>query len=224
MSETNSETPRTALVTGGSEGIGFAAAARLAAAGHRVAVAARAAAGLATAAARLTAAGVPADRVLTVEMDVGSEASIRAGLERLAQRWPEIDILVNNAGLVTPPADFGPATLAALRTSLEVNLFGAVMLCQALVPGMKQRHWGRIVQRFLDLRVWRAAWPDPIRHREGGGRGIHARPRHRPRRGRHHRERGGARAGGNCQLPSRQGGRRHALARPPDPGRAAGRT
>lgn len=136
---------RTVLVTGGSQGIGFAAAKRLAGEGHRVAIAARTPGHLATAGKDLAAAGIGSDRAMLVEVDAADEASLRRGLDEVRARWGDIDILVNNAGKGVPPESFGPATVAGIRATLEVNLFAAAFLCQEVLPAMKTRGWGRIV-------------------------------------------------------------------------------
>jgi len=135
---------RTALVTGASEGIGFAIAAALAHTGHRVVLAARRPDGLEAALRRLIAAGVDADNLLSVEIDIGNTSSIDAALATVAPWAPGLDILVNNAGLVIGPKPFGAETEAAVRRGLEVNLFGALQLIERLLPGMRKNSYGRI--------------------------------------------------------------------------------
>ena len=136
---------RTALVTGGSQGIGFATARVLAERGHRVALAGRTASHLDEAKKRLLSCGVPEERILLVEMSVGDEASMKAGLDLIGDQWGDVEILINNAGRVVPPDPFSKSNIASLRTALEVNLFGTAYLCQELLPPMRERRWGRIV-------------------------------------------------------------------------------
>lgn len=113
---------RTALVTGGMSGLGEAAAARLRFDGIRV----------------LTAdiAG-GAD----VRLDVSSDAEL-AGLADLVG---PVDILVNSAGIVGPNVPLVETTADAWRRTLEVNVLGTVGTMRALVPGMVERGWGRVV-------------------------------------------------------------------------------
>jgi NAD(P)-dependent dehydrogenase (short-subunit alcohol dehydrogenase family) len=136
---------KVALVTGGTQGIGFAAATRLAADGHRVAIASRSAANVEHARQELLSAGVPQDRLMAIEMDVGDEPSMRRGLDRVHQAWGDIEILVNNAGKNAAGDEFGGKNIAALRTTIEVNLFAVAFLCNEALPAMKRKGWGRIV-------------------------------------------------------------------------------
>jgi len=134
-------TIRWALVTGASEGIGAAIARRLRLAGFGVVLAGRSADKLA----RFTAELGDHPLLHPLVLDVADAQSVAAGLLALGRDRISIDVLVNNAGLVVPPAAFGPGTIPALEASLAANLFGAARLCEGLVPGMRQRGWGRIV-------------------------------------------------------------------------------
>jgi NAD(P)-dependent dehydrogenase (short-subunit alcohol dehydrogenase family) len=128
---------KTAIVTGGGRGIGEAVARALTARGLGVTIFARTAAELA----RVVEAGGAA---LAVAGDVSDEADVaRLLLEHEARLGP-CDLLVNNAGvLVRGAVDVLPP--AAWRRSLEVNLTGPFLCTRAVVPGMKARRRGRIV-------------------------------------------------------------------------------
>lgn len=128
---------RTAIVTGGGRGIGAATARALAAGGARVTVFARSAAELQ----RLVDEGAAA---LAVAGDVASEADVaRLVLDHERALGP-CDVLVNNAGIVERglAEDLAPA---AFRRVLEVNLTGAFLCARAVIPEMKRRRRGRIV-------------------------------------------------------------------------------
>jgi NAD(P)-dependent dehydrogenase (short-subunit alcohol dehydrogenase family) len=133
---------RVALVTGGSKGLGKAMARGLAEAGADVAISSRHEDELAAAAAEIgSGLGV---RVATVVADL----SRRGEAERLASEalgaFGRIDVLINNAGSNTPqPIEaISDATWDAL---VELNLSSCMALTRALVPGMKERGWGRVV-------------------------------------------------------------------------------
>lgn len=126
------------IITGASSGIGAAAARMFADAGADVVLAARSAAALDELAATLPG------RPLAVPTDVRSEESARHLVERAIAERGQIDLLINNAGIgVASPV----TTLAAdeLREVLDVNLFGPLATIQAVLPHMRQRGKGHII-------------------------------------------------------------------------------
>ncbi|WP_043262781.1 SDR family NAD(P)-dependent oxidoreductase [Streptomyces sp. CT34] len=125
------------LVTGASSGLGAAVAEAAIARGDEVIATARDTA-------RLDGlVGRSAGRVRAVELDLSDRAGTRAKIADIAQA--DIDVLVNNAGYGLMGA-FEEATDEQLREAFEVNLFGSLELTRALLPGMRERSWGRIVQ------------------------------------------------------------------------------
>ncbi len=127
---------RTAVVTGGNRGIGFAIAKGLAARGMRVVIGARDPAAGEEAAAEL---GVEA-----IGLDVADQASIEAALAQAG----EIDVLVNNAGvLIEHPMLEHPE---GYRASMAVMLDGPYHLIRGVAPGMIERGYGRIVNVSSD--------------------------------------------------------------------------
>jgi NAD(P)-dependent dehydrogenase (short-subunit alcohol dehydrogenase family) len=136
-----------ALVTGGSRGIGKAVALALAREGVDVALLARDRARLDLAAAEIAAA--TGRRVVGVSADTRDEESVRAAVSAAeAALGGTIDILVNAAaepaGYAAPPglADL-PASL--LHDEIDTKVMGYVRCARAVVPAMKAKHWGRIV-------------------------------------------------------------------------------
>ncbi|MFB7505940.1 SDR family NAD(P)-dependent oxidoreductase [Streptomyces broussonetiae] len=132
---------RTALVTGGSSGIGRAIAGALARAGARVVVVARGAGQLAKTVDELTAAGA---RAAWVAGDVTTRAGVRAAAEEAAGVFGEPDILVNSAGInLRPP--MGELDEDVWDTTMAVNLQAPFLLGQRFGPGMAERGFGRII-------------------------------------------------------------------------------
>jgi 3-oxoacyl-[acyl-carrier protein] reductase len=132
---------RIALVTGASQGIGKAAALRLAQAGASVALAARNEEKLAEVAAEITAAGGTAH---AFPLDLSSEDSIKACGKAVVAHFGQIDILVNNGGITRDTL-----SMRMKRKDwddvLSTNLTGAFLMAQAVMPSMLKTRWGRII-------------------------------------------------------------------------------
>ncbi|MGC5167975.1 SDR family NAD(P)-dependent oxidoreductase [Luteimicrobium sp. DT211] len=128
---------RTALVTGGSSGIGRAIAVALAAAGAHVVVAARTRATIDATVAAIRVGGGSADGVV-------ADLATRPGAHALADSVGDVDVLVSSAGInLRPPmAELDDATWDA---TMAVNLDAPFVLGQRLAPGMAQRGFGRLI-------------------------------------------------------------------------------
>lgn len=116
--------PKVALVTGANRGIGLEVCRQLAAKGlHVIATSRRGESG-------------------TVRLDVTNSESIHA----CAQGVGPVDVLVNNAAvLVAENEDLLDTSVDQFRTTFDTNVFGVLAVCQAFVPGMVQRGYGRVV-------------------------------------------------------------------------------
>jgi gluconate 5-dehydrogenase len=132
---------RFALVTGGGSGIGLAIARGLARAGARVAINGRSIPKLEQAAATLLAEDID---VLTLPFDVADETAVGAAMATLARQHGAPDILVNNAAtnLRKPLEDF---TLEQWRGLQAANVDGPFLVTRAVIPGMKARGQGKII-------------------------------------------------------------------------------
>ncbi|MDX2178759.1 MAG: glucose 1-dehydrogenase [Bryobacteraceae bacterium] len=127
-------TGQTAVVTGGAAGIGEAISARLARAGAKVYIA-----DIDGTAAASTAAKIP--NASALPMDVTKSASVNSAIASVGK----IDILVNNAGTAGIAAPVTEQTDAEWQRVVEINLFGVVFTTRAVIPGMRERGYGRIV-------------------------------------------------------------------------------
>ncbi|MGU7785197.1 SDR family oxidoreductase [Burkholderia sp. PU8-34] len=121
-------TARTFLITGATKGIGRALSERLVRTGHRVIGVAR------------DGADFPGE---LVRVDLADSRATEAALKDLAGRHA-IDGVVNNVGLVRPQY-LGDVTLGDLDDVFALNLHPALQTVQALLPGMRERRWGRVV-------------------------------------------------------------------------------
>lgn len=135
---------RIALVTGASRGIGVGVAKCLAAEGARVALAARSREGLESTAREIEKAGGSA---LVVPTDVSQEAQVKAMVAAVERAWGPVELLVNNAGVHGAPdfADHFPEETRDWQTAWNVNTMSRVWACEAVLPSMKQRRYGRII-------------------------------------------------------------------------------
>lgn len=126
---------QTILITGCSTGIGRATAERLAAAGHRV---------YATARSPESIADLEAGGCRTLGLDVTDEASMQAALAAIGEEAGGVDSLVNNAGYSQSGA-IETLDMGALRRQFETNVFGLVRMTQLVLPGMRAKGRGRVV-------------------------------------------------------------------------------
>jgi 3-oxoacyl-[acyl-carrier protein] reductase len=133
---------RVALVTGGGRGIGRAIALGLASMGARVAVLARSAPELA---ATVAAAGQRGNAALALPADVNAPEQVRGALNAVASTWGPVEILVNNAAVVWPLGPSAEVDIEQWATALAINVTAVARLSFALLPGMVDAAWGRIV-------------------------------------------------------------------------------
>ena len=133
---------KVAIVTGGSEGIGKAAAASMAAEGADVVIAARRADVLEAAAAEIRA--VSQHGVLAVPTDVMDPEQVRALIDKTVEEFGGVDILVNNAG-TSAGGPFLGVSDEAWQHDLDLKLYGSIRTSRICVPLMRERGGGRII-------------------------------------------------------------------------------
>ncbi|MBT2250279.1 oxidoreductase [Arthrobacter sp. BHU FT2] len=126
---------KTALVTGASSGIGEATARKLQALGFTVYGAARRTDRL---------ADLATDGIRPLAMDVTDDASMQSGIDRIIAETGQIDVLVNNAGYGSYGA-LEDVDIDEGRRQFDVNVFGAIRLAQLVLPHMRSRRSGTIV-------------------------------------------------------------------------------
>jgi len=129
------------LVTGASAGLGLAICRQLAAQRPRLILAARSPQRLQAADAELQAAGCT---VLAVPADVAVPADLQRLVEAALAEFGQIDVLINNAGIECF-SEFDSLTEAEIQQTIATNLTGAILLTRLVVPGMKSRRFGRII-------------------------------------------------------------------------------
>jgi 3-oxoacyl-[acyl-carrier protein] reductase len=134
-------TGSTAFLTGATQGIGRATAFALGRAGYRVGVCARTAAKVEAVAAELRAEGIEATGVAA---DVADPEQVRRAVAQVVDQVGEIGVLINNAGiLIARP--FGELTLEDWDRTMATNLRGLYLVTREVLPGMRRRREGTIV-------------------------------------------------------------------------------
>lgn len=132
---------KVAIVTGGSRGLGLVLARELAQRGARVAICARTQEDVDISVNELRALG---GEVMGLACDVRDEWQVRGFAHAVLQRWGTIDLLFNVAGIM----QVGPLeamTVDDFREAMDINCFGALHTTFAVLPTMRRRGWGRIV-------------------------------------------------------------------------------
>ncbi len=132
---------KVAIVTGGTEGIGKATALTLAREGAKVAICARGQPLLDAVAAEITKAG---GEVLALSADMSKATDVERFINAVVKRFGGIDILVNNAG-TSKRGKFLELTDDEWSADLELKVFGAVRCSRLVIPHMKKRGGGRII-------------------------------------------------------------------------------
>ena len=133
---------RVAIVTGGSRGIGLAIATALGTAGARVVIASRTARELEAARRTLEGADI---QVLSRVTDVAKAEDTQALADEVLAKWGRIDVLVNNAGAIGAIGSLDECDPGQWKLAFEVNVFGTMNACRAVLPTMRRQRAGKIV-------------------------------------------------------------------------------
>ncbi len=160
---------KTALVTGSTEGIGYAVARQLARAGADVVVNGRSEDKTEKAAGRLRSEG--AKGIVT---GVAADLATAEGCAKLVVKVPLVDILVNNAGIFQP-SDFFDTTDEVWDRHWQVNVMSAVRLSRAYLPGMQEAKLGPRRLHRIGIRLQHSGGNDPLRRQQDGRHRCRAR-------------------------------------------------
>ena len=137
---------RAALITGASQGLGREIAAAYLHAGASVAICARDPAALEAARAELAKLAGPQQLVIALPCDVSRPEQVERMVAEAIRSLPHLDIVVANAGVYGPKGAIEDTRWAEWVQAIEINLFGSVLLYRAVIPHLKQRGGGKIIQ------------------------------------------------------------------------------
>jgi NAD(P)-dependent dehydrogenase (short-subunit alcohol dehydrogenase family) len=133
---------RSAIVTGGSKGIGLAVAAQFAASGADVAIVARGREALEAGATAIRSRAQA--HVLAIAADVSKADEVKRVYDEAMAAFGKIDIIVNNAG-TSRHSTLEQLTDEIMQYDLDLKLFAAIRLSRLVLPQMKERRWGRVI-------------------------------------------------------------------------------
>ncbi len=132
---------KSAAITGGARGIGYAIAERMLDSGAKVCLWDLDAAALAEASEALSAKG----EVATQQVELTKPEQVQAAVEGTVAAFGRIDILVNNAGIAGVSKKLWECTPEEWTQVIDIDLIAVFLCCRAVVPGMIEQGWGRIV-------------------------------------------------------------------------------
>ncbi|MBS1881959.1 MAG: SDR family oxidoreductase [Actinobacteria bacterium] len=137
---------KAALITGANQGLGLEIARHYLDAGASVFVCARNAELLAAAHEELAARAGDADRVASATADVADAGQVEVLVATATERFPQLSILVNNAGIYGPKGPIEDVDWEQWTKAMEINLYGSILPVRAILPQLRARGGGKIVQ------------------------------------------------------------------------------
>lgn len=137
---------RAAVITGASQGLGLAIARAYVTAGASVLVCARDAEAIDEARRSLDELATSGQRVVAMPADVSNETDVRRLVDRAEASFSQIHVLVNNAGIYGPMGEVEDVDWHEWTRAIEINLYGSVLPCRALLPHFRRHRYGKIVQ------------------------------------------------------------------------------
>jgi len=135
-----------AIITGANQGLGLEIAMRYAEAGANLAICARNEALLAKAKEQLQAKLAPGQQIFAMPVDVSKADEVDSMIRATVERFGRIDVLVNNAGVYGPKGAIEEVDWQEWLRAIEINLFGSILMCRAVLPHMKKQQGGKIIQ------------------------------------------------------------------------------
>lgn len=137
---------KVAIVTGANQGLGQEISRKYVNAGASIVMCARNGDLLLRAKNELTIGLAPGQAIEAIPADVANVRSVEQLIKATLQRFGRIDILVNNAGIYGPMGPIEDVDWAQWIKAIEINLFGSISMCRAVLPTMKAQRQGKIIQ------------------------------------------------------------------------------
>jgi 3-oxoacyl-[acyl-carrier protein] reductase len=134
------------IITGANQGLGFEISKKYLESGADLLICARSAAMLETSRAALAALAAPGQKVVAKVADVSDQGDVQALVDEAMAQFGRVDILVNNAGVYGPKGASEDVDWAEWVRAIEINLFGSILMCRAVLPHFKAAGRGKIIQ------------------------------------------------------------------------------
>ncbi|MDA9661117.1 SDR family oxidoreductase [Gammaproteobacteria bacterium] len=135
-----------AIITGANQGLGFEIAKKYVLAGADVMLCARNATLLDKARSELEVMATPGQKIMGDVADVSSELDVRALVANTLEALGGCHILVNNAGVYGPKGEIESLDWAEWVKAIEINVYGSILMCRALLPHFKAQRYGKVIQ------------------------------------------------------------------------------
>jgi len=135
-----------ALITGANQGLGYEIARRFLNEGASLALCARNGQLLDDVHRQFEKLASPQQRIFALPADVSNQVDVARFVSKALDELGQIDVLVNNAGVYGPKGEIEVVDWKEWVRSIEINLFGSIMMCRALLPHFKSRRRGKVIQ------------------------------------------------------------------------------
>ena len=135
-----------AIITGGSEGLGFEIAKKFILAGASIAICSRNKKNLKSAELKLKKLLNKNQKLITIVADISKENDVKKLIKITIQKLGDCSILVNNAGIYGPKNKIEKTNWKEWKKTIEINLFGSVLMCKELINHFKKKRYGKIIQ------------------------------------------------------------------------------
>ena len=137
---------KVAIVTGANQGLGLEISQKYLEAGASLALCARNGTLLKEVRGRLMKGLAPGQEILAMTVDVSKSADVLAFVNASVEKFGHLDILVNNAGVYGPKGPIEDVDWSEWVQAIEINLYGSILMCRAVLPHFKKQGHGKIVQ------------------------------------------------------------------------------
>jgi NAD(P)-dependent dehydrogenase (short-subunit alcohol dehydrogenase family) len=137
---------RSAIITGANQGLGLEIARQYVLAGANVMLCARNQEMLEQARVEISLLARPGQRVLARPADISNGREVESLVEETVDAFGSLQILVNNAGIYGPKGEIESVDWEDWVRAIEINLYGSVLMCRAVLPHFKTKGYGKIVQ------------------------------------------------------------------------------